>query len=82
MSVCENHLKGNFEYKNSDEIYIINSLFFVGFLITSASADCVNCNFDEKNLANITFKDQNLSYASFKGAYLVNADFTGANLKG
>ena len=55
MSVCENHLKGNFEYKNSDEIYIINSLFFVGFLITSASADCVNCNFDEKNLANITF---------------------------
>ena len=55
MSVCENHLKGNFEYKNSDEIYIINSLSFVGFLIKSASAYCVNCNFDEKNLANITF---------------------------
>ena len=48
--------------------YILLIPFFVlVFLITSASADCVNCNFDEKNLANITFKDQNISYASFKG---------------
>ena len=60
-------------------LFLSSSAFF---LTTSAVADCFNCNFDNKNLANFVFKDQNLSYASFKGAYLVNADFSRANLQG
>ena len=52
------------------------------FLITSAGANCVKCNFDGKKLPNLIFKDQNLSHASFNGAYLVYADFSGANLQG
>ena len=54
-------------------LFLSSSAFF---LTTSAVADCFNCNFDNKNLANFVFKDQNLSYASFEGAYLVNADFS------
>ena len=46
-------------------LFLSSSAFF---LTTSAVADCLNCNFDNKNLANFVFKDQNLSYASFKGA--------------
>ena len=57
--------------------YIILFLSYLPFfLVTSADADCQNCNFDNENLANLVFKDQNLSYASFKGAYLVNVDFS------
>jgi len=55
-------------------ILILSSLIF--FLTKSAVADCFNCNFGNKNLANSVFKDQNLSYASFDGAYLIHAQLS------
>ena len=61
-------------------ILILSSLMF--FLTKSAVADCFNCNFDNKNLANFVFKDQNLSNASFEGAYLVNASMQNTTFEG
>lgn len=56
------------------------------FLILLGSAatadDCVNCNFDHKNLAFADFSGSDLSGASFRKAYLVGANFTGAILDG